>query len=80
MEESDVPANYIVRDVRRVVLGMSDTGAGPGKVVVDRVMSLDRFIAGPDHAMDWVIDYNTKYSFPEVCTPPGPGDSGCRHG
>ena len=40
----------------------------------------DRFIAGPDHAMDWVIDYNTKYSFPEVCTPPGPGDSGCRHG
>ena len=43
--------------MRRVVTGMSDTDAGPGKVVVNRAMSLDGFIAGPDNAMDWIIDY-----------------------
>ena len=26
------------------------------KVVVNRAMSLDGFIAGPDGAMDWVIE------------------------
>jgi dihydrofolate reductase len=51
--------------LHRVVIGMSDTDAGLGKVVVNRAMSLDGFIAGPDDAMDWVIEYN-KYSFPEV--------------
>ena len=45
---------------------MSDTDAGLGKVVVNRAMSLDGFIAGPDDAMDWVIEYQKKYSFPEV--------------
>jgi hypothetical protein len=45
---------------------MSDTDAGPGKVVVNRAMSLDGFIAGPGHAMDWVIEYQKKFSFPEV--------------
>ena len=30
---------------------MSDTSTG--KVVVNRSMSLDGFIAGPDHTMDW---------------------------
>src|SRR5947209_11470349 len=30
---------------------MSDTGAG--KVVVNRAMSLDGFIAAPGHLMDW---------------------------
>ena len=45
---------------------MSDTAAGLGKVVVNRAMSLDGFIAGPDDAMDWIIEYNEKYSFPEV--------------
>ena len=35
---------------------MSDTSAGNGKVVVNRAMSLDGFIAGPDHAMDWILD------------------------
>jgi dihydrofolate reductase len=29
---------------------------GTGKVVVNRAMSLDGFIAGPDHAMDWILD------------------------
>src|SRR5918998_4569675 len=50
---------------------MSDTDAGLGKVVVNRAMSLDGFIAGPDHAMDWVIEYQKKYSFPEVIHAPG---------
>src|SRR5918997_1772036 len=45
---------------------MSDTDAGLGKVVVNRAMSLDGFIAGPDHAMDWVMEYEDKFSFPEV--------------
>ena len=45
---------------------MSDTNAGLGKVVVNRAMSVDGFIAGPDDAMDWVIEYTKKYSFPEV--------------
>ena len=50
----------------RVVTGMSDADAGPGKVVVNRAMSLDGFIAGPDHAMDWVIEYFRDDPFPEV--------------
>jgi len=29
-------------------------GTGNGKVVVNRSMSLDGFIAGPGHAMDWI--------------------------
>jgi dihydrofolate reductase len=32
---------------------MRDTSTGSGKVVVNRLMSLDGFIAGPAHAMDW---------------------------
>ena len=32
---------------------MSDS-AGNGKVVVNRAMSLDGFIAGPGHAMEWI--------------------------
>jgi len=32
---------------------MSDTRTGTGKVVVNRAMSLDGFIAGPGHVMDW---------------------------
>jgi len=43
---------------------MSDTDAGLGKVVVNRAMSLDGFVDGPDDAMDWVIEYYKKYSFP----------------
>jgi dihydrofolate reductase len=45
---------------------LSDTDAGLGKVVVNRAMSLDGFIAGPDDAMDWVLEYTKKYSFAEV--------------
>jgi dihydrofolate reductase len=46
--------------------GMSDADAGPGKVVVNRAMSLDGFIAGPDDTIDWIIDYRTETAFPEV--------------
>jgi dihydrofolate reductase len=35
---------------------MSGTNTGNGKVVVNRAMSLDGFIAGPGDAMDWVAD------------------------
>lgn len=50
----------------RVVTGVSDTDAGPGKVVVNRAMSLDGFIAGPGNAMDWVFEYFGDDPFPEV--------------
>jgi dihydrofolate reductase len=52
--------------LRRVVTGMTDTDAGLGKVVVNRAMSLDGFIAGPDNAMDWIIEYMKEDLFPEV--------------
>ena len=32
---------------------MSDAGSANGKVVVNRAMSLDGFIAGPGDSMDW---------------------------
>ena len=33
---------------------MSDASTATAKVVVNRAMSLDGFIAGPGHAMDWI--------------------------
>jgi dihydrofolate reductase len=36
---------------------MSDVSTGTGKVVVNRSMSLDGFIAGPGDAMDWIFDF-----------------------
>jgi dihydrofolate reductase len=36
---------------------MSDASTGTGKVVVNRSMSLDGFIAGPGDAMDWIFDF-----------------------
>jgi dihydrofolate reductase len=45
---------------------MRDTDAGLGKIVVNRAMSLDGFIAGPDNAMGWVIEYLKEDPFPEV--------------
>jgi dihydrofolate reductase len=38
---------------------MSDTNTGTGKVVVNRSMSLDGFIAAPGDAMDWIFDFVT---------------------
>jgi dihydrofolate reductase len=37
-----------------------------GKVVVNRSMSRDGFIAGPGHAMDWIFDFVAPDEFPEV--------------
>jgi dihydrofolate reductase len=50
---------------------MSDTGTGNGNVVVNRAMSLDGFIAGPGHAMDWVFDYMAPDEFPEIMAATG---------
>nr|WP_218835162.1 dihydrofolate reductase family protein [Rhodococcus sp. ACPA1] len=50
---------------------MSDTSTGTGKVVVNRAMSLDGFIAGPDHAMDWILDLMSAAAFPEVMAATG---------
>jgi dihydrofolate reductase len=50
---------------------MSDPSAGPGKVVVNRAMSLDGFIAGPDHAMGWILEYLRGDPFPEVMAATG---------
>jgi riboflavin biosynthesis pyrimidine reductase len=36
---------------------MSDMSTGTGEVVVNRAMSLDGFIAGPDDAQDWIFDF-----------------------
>jgi dihydrofolate reductase len=36
---------------------MSNTNTGNGKVVVNRAMSLDGFIAGPGDAQDWIFDF-----------------------
>jgi dihydrofolate reductase len=35
---------------------LSERRTGTGKVVVNRAMSLDGFIAGPGDAMDWILD------------------------
>jgi dihydrofolate reductase len=40
-------------------------------VVVHRTMSLDGFISGPDHAMDWVFGYLAPDEFPEMITATG---------
>ncbi len=45
---------------------MTDSHAGSGKVVVNRAVSLDGFIAGPDHAMDWIQEYVTYDMFPGI--------------
>jgi dihydrofolate reductase len=50
---------------------MSDMSTGNGKVVVNRSMSLDGFIAGPGHAMDWVFDFMAPDEFPEIAAATG---------
>jgi dihydrofolate reductase len=42
-----------------------------GKVVVNRSMSLDGFIAGPDDAMDWVFDFMAQEEFAEQAAATG---------
>ena len=52
---------------------MSDPGTGNGKVVVNRAMSLDGFIAGPGDAMDWIFDFMgpVQEAFPEIMAATG---------
>ena len=50
---------------------MSDRSTGTGKVVVNRSMSLDGFIAGPGHAMDWVFDFMAPDEFSEIAAATG---------
>ena len=42
-----------------------------GKVVVNRSMSLDGFIAGPGDAMDWIFDFVAPDQFPEIAAATG---------
>jgi dihydrofolate reductase len=55
----------------RVVTGVTNPKDVLGKVVVNRSMSLDGFIAGPDDAMDWVMEYMKEDRFPEVMAATG---------
>jgi dihydrofolate reductase len=52
---------------------MRDVSTGNGKVVVNRSMSLDGFIAGPDDAMDWIFDFMgpIEEEFPEIMAATG---------
>jgi dihydrofolate reductase len=50
---------------------MSETRTGTGKVVVNRSMSLDGFIAGPGDAMDWIFDFVAPNEFPEIAAATG---------
>src|ERR1700704_6594526 len=50
---------------------MSDISTGNGKVVVNRSMSLDGFIAGPGDAMDWIFDFMAPDEFPEIMAATG---------
>jgi dihydrofolate reductase len=46
---------------------------GSGKVVVNRAMSLDGFIAGPGDTMDWIFDFMgpVEEEFPEIMAASG---------
>ena len=48
---------------------MSDTSTG--KVVVNRSMSLDGFIAGPGDAMDWIFDFVAPDDVQEIAADTG---------
>ena len=50
---------------------MSDTSTGTGKVVVNRSMSLDGFIAGPGDAMDWIFDFIEPDALTEIAAATG---------
>jgi hypothetical protein len=51
---------------------VGDTGTGSGKVVVNRAMSLDGFIAAPGDEMGWVLEHmRTEQQFPEIMAATG---------
>ncbi len=55
----------------RVPPGMRSPHTGRGKVVVNRSMSLDGFIAGPGDDMSWVHRFFRDDPFPEVAAGTG---------
>jgi dihydrofolate reductase len=54
------------------------TGSRTGNVVIQAAMSVDGFIAGPGDSMDWVFEFATPASFPEIIAATGAMLSG-RH-
>jgi dihydrofolate reductase len=50
---------------------LSNRNSAKGKVVVNRSMSLDGFIAGPGHAMNWIFDFVAPDEFPEIAAATG---------
>jgi dihydrofolate reductase len=46
-------------------------GGGGGAVIVHRAMSLDGFIAGPEHEMDWIFGYPAPPAGEEVMVTTG---------
>jgi dihydrofolate reductase len=48
-----------------------NTSTANGRVVVNRSMSLDGFIAGPGDAMDWVFDFVAPDEFPDIAAATG---------
>jgi dihydrofolate reductase len=52
---------------------VSGTSTGNGKVVVNRSMSLDGFIAGPGDAMNWIFEFMgpIEEEFPEIMAATG---------
>jgi dihydrofolate reductase len=50
---------------------MSESGTAKGKVVVNRAMSLDGFIAGPGDAMDWILELSPGDVAAEVAAATG---------
>jgi dihydrofolate reductase len=50
---------------------MSDTSTGNGRVVVNRSMSLDGFIAARGDAMGWIFDFMAPDAFPEIAAATG---------
>jgi dihydrofolate reductase len=50
---------------------LTDTSGGHGKVVVNRALSVDGFIAGPGDTMDWIFDFMAPDEFPEIAAATG---------
>jgi dihydrofolate reductase len=48
------------------VTAVAGNGVNTGNVVAQAAMSLDGFIAGPGHSMDWVFEYTAPEEIPEV--------------
>jgi hypothetical protein len=50
---------------------LSETSSGRGKVVVNRAMPLDGFIAALGDVMDWIFDFIAPDEFPEIAPATG---------